>query len=693
MLKRSYGGRPGTATTYLIVLSIGLGSVLIARSGLGVQLSPASSRSGLELESIDRAVDPCSDFYQFACGRWIAAHPVPPDLAGIGRAREIRTRTFQVLSKILTTPGRDRERQKAKLYYDACMDEATIEAKGLTPLDVVLRRITEIRTREELPALIAFLHSVAFTPPAPGRPLTYRALFEFRSHYQLPNNVAAINPSGVALPSRDLYLAKDARSLKLRTAYTAHLRDIFVMLGASTDAATAAADAVLAIETALASASLDSLQLRAAQSRRMSVEELQTLTPHFNWTEYLAAARAPATPIIEVVTPGFVKAVDAVVADMPFAAVKSYLQWQVAHASVVMMPRRFRQADSDFFNRVLRGQPQLPSRSEICVIESDERLGGIVGKAFTEETFGEKSKADLLRLINTLNASMKQTIDAASWLSDATKIAARTKLAAMIARIGFPDRWPNYSNLELRSGDAVGNFQRALAFERGVDLQKIGRPSDRSEWPRISITMGEPGYRPELNAVVFPAGFLQPPMYDARRDAAVNYGAIGAMIGHEITHAFDDVGRRLDEQGRWRDWWTAADAAAFQDRAACLVGQYSQYEVASGVNVNGRLTLGENIADSGGIRVALLAYLAGPGRESQAMLDGFTPAQRVFLGWAQAWCQNVRPEVERLSVTVDPHAPGRYRVNGPLSNMPDFQTAFSCKPDSPMVRPKACRVW
>jgi predicted metalloendopeptidase len=674
------------------VLSIGLDAVLVDRQAVAGQRSPAPSQSGLELDSIDRTVDPCVDFYQFACGGWIAAHPVPPDLAGIGRGREMRARTFAVLQRILTTSSRDPERQKATSYYHACMDEAAIEAKGLAQIDAVIARLAGLRTREELPALLAHLHSIAFHPAIPGRQVAYGALFEFRSQHDAPHQIAAMSQSGMALPFRELYLSMDPRSSLLREAFAAHVRQMLAMLGASPEAATSGSRAVLEIETALATASADSVQQRAPDTRRMSRSELQAMMPHFNWSAYLAVASASTTSI-DVSTPSFAKAVDTIVAEMPISSLKSYFQWQVAHASVLMMPMRFRQADFDFFKRTLRGQQQLEPRSELCVAETDDRLGDILGKAFVQETFGPKSKADMLTLVAELRTAMSDNIDTASWMSDATKRAAKVKLASMVERIGYPDRWQNYSTIDIRKDEALGNLQRTLAFERAMDLQKIGRPPDPDEWPRLSAARSEAGYQPERNGMIFPAGFLQPPFYSATRDAAVNYGGIGAVIGHEITHAFDDIGRRLDDRGNWRDWWTAADASAFQERAACMVDQYSQYAVGSGVNISGRLTLGENIADNGGVRLALLAYLAGPGAESPPILDGFTPVQRVFLGWAQAWCQNVRPEAERLSVATDAHAPSRYRVNGPLSNMAEFRSAFSCASGAPMVRPRICRVW
>lgn len=676
-----------------IAMCAAIGGALISRDAPAGQVPRSGSQSGLDVVALDRSTDPCTDFYQFACGGWIAAHPIPDDLPGIGRGWEMRQRTFDVLLRILTTSTNDPDRQKATRYYAACVNETAIETAGLAAIAPLMGRIAGLRSRVELPALLAHLHSFAIIPEIPARQPAYSALFEFRSQHDDANQIASLNPSGIALPARELYLASTAQVSALRDTFAAHVRQVLSMLGASPEAAASGARAVLEIETALATASPDNVQQRVPDPRRLSRAQLDTLMPRFDWSAYLTAASAPAIETIDVQSLPFARAVDRLLSETPIASLKAYLQWQVAHASVMMMPARFRQADFEFFKRALRGQRQLEPRVDVCVTETDDRLAGIVGKAFVEETFGDKSRAEMLALVAQLTAAMRETIDVASWMSDATRQAAKAKLTSLAAKIGYPDRWQDHSKLEVRSDDPLGNFQRVLAFERANDLRNIGRPPDPRDWPRLSAAKAEAGYRPERNEIIFPAGFLQLPFYNPTRDAAVNFGAIGAVIGHEITHAFDDIGRKLDDRGNWRDWWTPVDEAAFEERAACMVDQYSRYEIGGVGNLNGRLTLGENIADNGGVRLALLAYLASQSAESAPVLDGFTPTQRVFLGWAQAWCQNVRPEAERLSAGSDPHAPGRYRVNGPLSNMAEFQRAFSCRSGVPMVRPSSCRVW
>jgi endothelin-converting enzyme/putative endopeptidase len=326
------------------------------------------------------------------------------------------------------------------------------------------------------------------------------------------------------------------------------------------------------------------------------------------------------------------------------------------------------------------------------VTQTDERLGEALGKAFVEETFSPKAKADTLQMVQDIKNAMRQDIDSAPWMSGETKKAAMVKLEAVVDRIGYPDEWRDYSSIRVTRDDALGNRQRALLFNRKRSLAKIGQPVDRGEWSMTPPTVNA-YYSPDRNNINFPAGILQPPFYRSGRDAAVNYGAAGAVIGHELTHGFDDQGRKFDGQGNLRDWWTPADGKAYDERATCVADQYSGYAVDGETRVNGRLTLGENTADNGGLRLALMAYLAGPGAKSQSKIDGFTPEQRVFLGWAQVWCENARPEAERLKAATNPHSSNKYRVNGPTSNMPEFQKAFSCKANAPMVRTSACRVW
>jgi predicted metalloendopeptidase len=424
----------------------------------------------------------------------------------------------------------------------------------------------------------------------------------------------------------------------------------------------------------------------------MGINELQALSPNFNWRKYAAAAETPKLLTINVSVPDYLRAMNTLISAGEMPGLKAYLRWHVLHDAADLLPKAFADADFDFFSRTLAGQQEPEPRWRRCVTQTDAWMGEALGKAFVEETFSPKAKADTLEMVQDIKNAMRQDIDAAPWMSGETKKAAIAKLDRVVDRIGYPDEWRDYSSIRVTRDDALGNRQRALLFSRQRTLAKIGQPVDRGEWSMTPPTVNA-YYSPDRNTINFPAGILQPPFYRAGRDAAVNYGGAGAVIGHELTHGFDDQGRKFDGQGNLRDWWTPADGSAYEQRATCVADQYSGYTVAGDTKINGRLTLGENTADNGGLRLALMAYLAGPGAKNHSKVDGFTPEQRVFLGWAQVWCENVRPEAERLKALTNPHSSNKYRVNGPVSNMSEFQKAFSCKANAPMVRQNQCRVW
>jgi endothelin-converting enzyme/putative endopeptidase len=423
----------------------------------------------------------------------------------------------------------------------------------------------------------------------------------------------------------------------------------------------------------------------------MTTDEWRTLTRPIDWSAYVAATGSPAFSRFNVAVPGFFMALSTLLESTPVDELKAYFTWQLVNASAQLLPRTIADADFDFFNRTLGGQQQPLPRWQRCVTQTDSSLGEALGKAFVERAFGASAKADTLAMVEGIKAAMEKDIAEAPWMSDETKRAARAKLETVVDRIGYPDNWRDYSSVRVTRDDALGNRQRAIAFERRRTLNKIGQRVDRNEWSMTPPTVNA-YYSPDRNTINFPAGILQPPFYQAGRDPAVNYGGAGAVVGHELTHGFDDQGRKFDERGNLRNWWTEADAAAYESRASCIADQYSQYVVAGDTNLNGRLTLGENTADNGGVRLALMAYLAGPGA-SAPVVDGFTPDQRFFIGFAQVWCENRRPEFERLRAATDTHSSGKYRVNGTVSNMPEFQRAFGCQPGAPMVRQNQCRVW
>jgi endothelin-converting enzyme/putative endopeptidase len=423
----------------------------------------------------------------------------------------------------------------------------------------------------------------------------------------------------------------------------------------------------------------------------MSVADLQALAPEFAWQRYFSAAGTPPFTTINVTQPEFFKAFSRLIASTPIADVRAYLRWQLLHASAVLLPTPFVTENFRFYGTVMSGIAEQRPRWKRCVQYTDADLGEALGKVYVERTFGPAAKADTQEMVRAIERALEEDIHALDWMTEATKAQALVKLRAVANKIGYPDRWLDYGTVRVTRDDALGNRQRANAFESRRDVAKIGKPVDRAEWAMTPPTVNA-YYSSTQNTINFPAGILQPPFYQAGRDAAVNYGAAGAVIGHELTHGFDDRGRKYDATGNLRDWWSAADGRAFDERAACVVDQYAGYTAVDEVKVNGKLTLGENIADNGGVRLALAAFMASLGTARDA-LDGFTPEQRFFIGYGQIWCENSRPETRRMRAQVDPHSPARHRVNGVVSNMPEFQKAFSCKADAPMVRQNACRVW
>ena len=676
-------------TVALAVVALPLIAVTIADMPPLV-LAQTRAPSGVEVDALDRKTDPCADFYQFACGGWVARNPLPPDRRSYGRFAEVQERNFTILRRILEAPASSDDkddRARAGRYYAACMDEAKLEAAGLAPLRSDLTTIDELANPDDFPVLIAHLHAIGV-----------RVLFRFGAQADVANDatqqIASIDQGGLSLPDRDYYVKTDERSVDLRKRFVATVQSMLTLAGADAQQAAADANTVLAVETALATAQIDRVTRRDPRQtvHTVTLNDLQAMTPNFSWRKYAAAAETPKFQVLNVISPDYVKAVDRLIASTPTLDIKTYLRWHLIHDSADLLPKAFVDADFDFFSRTLAGQREQPPRWRRCVIDTDQELGEALGKAFVEEMFGPQAKADTLRMVQDIKAAMQQDIDAAPWMSGETKKAAMAKLNKVVDRIGYPDAWRDYSSIRVTTDDALGNRQRAQAFDRARTLARIGQPVDRGEWRMTPPTVNA-YYSADRNNINFPAGILQPPFYRSGRDAAVNYGGAGAVIGHELTHGFDDQGRKFDGDGNLRDWWTAADARAYEERAACVADQYSGYTVAGDTNLNGRLTLGENTADNGGIRLALMAYLAGPGARLKDKIDGFTPEQRVFLGWAQVWCTNSSPEAERLNAATNPHSSARYRVNGPLSNMPEFANAFKCKANAPMVRQSACRVW
>jgi endothelin-converting enzyme/putative endopeptidase len=650
----------------------------------------ARTTPGFDVSAMDRAANPCTDFYQFACGGWVARNPVPPDQARWGRFDELQERNEMTLRSILekaaAPAARDANTQKIGDYYASCMDEAAIDAKGIDPLEAELDRIGALHDKSALPDELARLHS-----------LGANALFTFGSEQDFKDAtqvIAVADQGGLGLPDRDYYLKDDAKSVELRNQYLAHVRRMLALTGESEQQAAEDAQAVMDIETALAKGSLDRVQRRepANMYHKMTKGELASLSPALDWNRYLVDVQAPPIISLNVTVPDFFKAADELVKSVDLARWKSYLRWQLVHASAPILPKRFIDENFAFYGRTLTGTKELRPRWKRCVQYTDNDLGFALGKPFVEDTFGADGKARALKMVAALEKALEREIRDLRWMTTATKKQALVKLEAIANKIGYPDTWRDYGRLEIVRGDALGNSQRANAFEFCRQLDKIGKPVERGEWDMTPPTV-DAYYNPLMNDINFPAGILQPPFFDRTMDDAVNFGAIGAVIGHELTHGFDDEGRQFDAKGNLRDWWTETDAEEFQKRAECLVDEYSRFTAVDDLHLNGHLTLGENTADNGGVRIALMALVETLGGKRPAPIDGFSAEQRLFLAWGQIWCQNRTDEVARMLAVTDPHSPGRYRVNGVVSNMPEFQKAFGCKVGSAMVNRHQCRVW
>jgi endothelin-converting enzyme/putative endopeptidase len=668
------------AITFLVV-------VLPIATALAQTQPGARSESGLDLALLDKGADPCVDFYAYTCGGWTRNEPIPADRSAWGVAErlqeqnETRLRTILEAAAKTGASGADQETRKIGDYYASCMDEPAINGRGAAALNPALKKIAALSSVRGLAPLVAEFHTIGVD-----------GFFSFgaEADFKQADMVRAIaDQGGLGLPDRDYYYREDAKSIELRTQYVEHVGRMLALIGAKSGA-----DTVLKIETALAKDALDAVHRRdpAAIYHKTTPAELQALTPSFDWTAYFKGIGAPPLDALNVTEPAFFTGLDHVISETPLDDLKTYLRWHLVHSSAAVLSEPFVKENFAFYGTTLTGAKELRPRWKRCVQYTDGDLGEALGKAFVKEAFRPAAKEDTLKMVRELETTLEDDIKGLSWMTDTTRAQALVKLHAIANKIGYPDKWRDYGALQIVRGDALGNSQRANAFEFHRQMNRIGKPLDKSEWEMTPPTVNA-YYNPLQNNVNFPAGILQPPFYNPKADAAVNYGGAGAVIGHELTHGFDDQGRQFDAAGNLKDWWTEADAKAFDQRAQCFVDQYSGFTAVDDVKVNGKLTLGENAADAGGTRIALVAYLASLGDQRGKTLDGFSPEQRFFIGYGQGWCQNMRPERERMLAQTNPHSPPRYRVNGVLSNMPEFAKAFSCKADAPMVRANACRVW
>ncbi len=645
---------------------------------------------GFDAANLDRSVSPCEDCYRFSCGGWTDANPIPSDQARWGRFDDLRERNLAALRTILegaaATAAPDPIERKIGDYYQACMDEDGIERRGSEALERELAPVRAVRSKAELARLAARLHRQGV-----------RAFFYFGSMEDPADTsrmIADIDQAGLGLPDRDYYFDEGERFEKIREAYRVHVAKMFELAGDGAERAEAKAAAVVRLETGLARVSMDRVSRRNPDNvvHPTARAALDDLTLAFDWGAYFDALSTPGFDTLNVSTPDFFWGWNQALAWEPLEDWKTYLEWHVIHAAAPVLPAAFVEENFRFYGKTLSGVEELSPRWKRCVRYTDSDLGEALGRKYVEKHFPPAAKQRMEELVHAVEAALEADIRQLDWMTAETKRKALRKLDSIRNKIGHPEKWRDYSALAIEADDALGNSLRSNAFALAYRLAKIGKDSDPAEWGMSAPTVNA-YYHPLQNNINFPAGILQPPFFDNELDDAVNFGAIGAVIGHELTHGFDDSGRRFDYDGALRDWWTEADAEAFEERAACFEQQYAAYSPVEGVKLNGKLTLGENTADNGGLRVALMALEQRLAEGSQEPVDGFTPVQRLFLGWSQVWCQNITDEAAQLRAQTDSHSPGRFRVNGVVSNMPEFREAFSCERGQPMAPETMCRVW
>jgi putative endopeptidase len=650
---------------------------------------------GLDKQLIDATADPCTDFFQYACGNFSKLYPIPNDRSAYGTGSMIADYTEHVLHTMLEKAaaggaGRTPNEQKIGDSYAACMDVETINQKGLTPLQMELDRITAIKSKDELPELLARFQLIGV-----GAFLSFGEQQDFKDARK---QIALLDQGGLGLPERDYYFRSGAAAEKTRAQYVQHIANMFKLTGELEKKAVSDAEAIMQLETALAKVSMDITSRRDPNKiyHLMPVSELATLAPGVAWDRFLAASGAPRVSELNVANPDFVKGLNSVLASTDLETIKTYLRWQLILSTPGdVLPKALDDERFDFYGRKLRGQPEQRARWKRCVQATDGALGEALGQVYVAQEFSPANKQATLQMVQDIEAAMDQDIDTLDWMSAATKVKAKEKLHAVADKIGYPDHWRDYSSLVITRDDAFGNNLRATAFESRRQLEKIGKPVDRGEWGMSPPTVNA-YYDPSMNDINFPAGILQPPLYDSHASDASNYGHIGGVVGHELTHGFDDEGRQFDAYGNLADWWTAEDGKRFDEKADCEVKEYSNFVAVDDVKVNGKLTLGENTADNGGLRLAYIAFLADAKRKNIDLAqkqDGYTPLQQFFLGYGQSWCGSTRPQQLRLQVQTDPHSPRQFRVDGVVQNMPEFGQAFGCKAGQPMMPVNACRVW
>ena len=654
---------------------------------------------GFDPTAVDKTADPCVDFYQYACGNFAKVHPIPADAPEFDEFYNLLEYNTQVLHDLLQQAASSEARQgtneqKIGDYYQSCLDTAAIDKRGVAPIEPELRQIAALKSKAELPQLAAQLSRMGVDVF-----FDYSSMPDFKDATM---NIAAIDQGGLGLPEKDYYLRTDAKSEETRKQYVAHLANMLKLLGDSPDAAQTDAQKVMDFETALAKGSMGVVERRDPDKiyHMMTLTSFAATAPAIDAPQYLDWIGSPKVEKLNVVSPDFFPVLNKTIDATDLSVIQAYLRVHLADAYASRLPQAFDDEHFDFYGRKLVGTPQQQPRWKRCVRATDNMLGEALGQLYVAKYFTPDMKAETVQMVQQIEQAMGKDIDEIDWMSPETKVKAKQKLQMITNKIGYPNKWRDYSRLDIKPNDAFGDEVRAREFASAYDLNKIGKPVDRQEWGMTPPTINA-YYNPTENNINFPAGILQPAFYDKNASAATNYGHIGAVVGHELTHGFDDEGAKFDGNGNLHDWWTPQDKKNFDERTDCVANEYSQFTAVDDLKVNGRLTLGENTADNGGARLALMALMAhaaASGTQSdqtdeQKGEQSFTPEQQFFLGWAQNWCANQRPQLVRMLAQTDEHSPDRIRVTGVVVNMPQFAKAFGCKAGQPMAPVKACRVW
>ncbi len=686
-----------TLTTLAAVALAAAACTSVGRAQSSNASDAASQRlSGLDPSFLDKSADPCANFFQFSCGNFSKLHPIPADRSGFGSMTMLYDYNQSILHSILekvAAGGANRTPNEQKIgdYFASCMDTAAIDREGLKGLQPEFDKIAALKSKDQLAPLLAHFQLTNVN--------AFLGFGEQQDFADATKQIAAVDQGGLGLPEKDYYLRTGDADQKLRDQYVQHITNIFKLLGEPDAQAAEDAKKVMDLETTLAKNSLDITSQRNPQNvyHMMSVSDLQKLAPAFNWDQFFQDSGTPPIQQLNVTYPPFFKALNALIESTDLDTIKTYLKWTLINSTPgTALPPKFDEEHFDFYGKVLSGQQVQQPRWKRCVAATDGSLGEALGEVYVKGAFPPSSKAATRQMVRDIEDAMNKDLDSLEWMSADTKAKAKDKLNAIANKIGYPDKWRDYSSLKIVRGDALGNAERAMDFESHRQLNKIGNPVVKGEFGMSPPTVNA-YYNPSMNDINFPAGILQPPFYDPKATDAENYGHVGAVVGHELTHGFDDEGRQFDAQGNLKDWWTADDAKKFEQRTDCEVNEYNEFTVPGDVHVNGKLTLGENTADNGGLRLAYMAFLEDAKRKNidvnKKQQDGYTPVQQFFIAFGQNWCGDLRPQRARMQVQTDPHSPQQFRVNGVVRNMSEFGQAFGCKQGQTMQPENMCRVW